>query len=96
MTIIKAPGLVVCPGFIDVHSHDDLSIIEHPEQMPKIMMGVTTVVGGNCGDGIAPFNGKAADFKGLDVEGLLNFDELRFPTMAEWMSLRFRVRRLSW
>ena len=86
MTIIKAPGLVVCPGFIDVHSHDDLSIIEHPEQMPKIMMGVTTVVGGNCGDGIAPFNGKAADFKGLDVEGLLNFDELRFPTMAEWMS----------
>ncbi len=86
MTVINAQGLVVCPGFIDVHSHDDLSIIEHPEQMPKIMMGVTTVVGGNCGDGMAPFDGKAADFKGLDVEGLMDLDELQFPTMAQWMS----------
>jgi len=86
-TIIKAPGHVVCPGFIDVHSHDDLSIIKYPEQMPKIMMGVTTVVAGNCGDGIAPFDGDAAvAFKGLDVEGLIDLEELRFATMAEWMS----------
>ncbi|MHC4397090.1 MAG: N-acyl-D-amino-acid deacylase family protein [Planctomycetota bacterium] len=85
-TVVKASGLVVCPGFIDVHSHDDLSLIEHPEQMPKIMMGVTTVVAGNCGDGMAPFDGDAAAFKGLDVEGLMDFEELQFSTMAEWMS----------
>ncbi|GAF86757.1 unnamed protein product, partial [marine sediment metagenome] len=64
-TVLKASGLVVCPGFIDVHSHDDLSIIEHPEQLPKIMMGVTTVIVGNCGTGIAPFDGNPkAAFKG--------------------------------
>jgi N-acyl-D-amino-acid deacylase len=92
-TILKAPGHVVCPGFIDVHSHDDLSLIEHPEQMPKIMMGVTTVVAGNCGDGMAPFDGEATvAFKGLDVEGLMDPEELRFPKMADWMSHIEKIR----
>jgi N-acyl-D-amino-acid deacylase len=92
-TIVKAPGHVVCPGFIDVHSHDDISITKHPEQMPKIMMGVTTVVAGNCGDGMAPFDGDATTaFKGLDVEGLMDFEELHFATMAEWMSHVEKIR----
>ena len=92
-TIVKAPGHVVCPGFIDVHSHDDLSIIKHPEQMPKIMMGVTTVVAGNCGDGIAPFDGDARTaFKGLDGEGLIDLEDLRFATMGEWMSHVEKIR----
>lgn len=92
-TVIKASGLVVCPGFIDVHSHDDLSIIEHPEQLPKIMMGVTTVIAGNCGTGIAPFDGDPdAAFKGLDVQGLMNLEQLRFATMADWMSHIEKIR----
>ena len=92
-TVVKASGLVVCPGFIDVHSHDDFSLIEHPQQMPKIMMGVTTVVSGNCGTGIAPFDGDPTTaFKGLDVEGLMDLEELQFPTMAEWMSRIEEIR----
>ena len=37
-TVINADGLTVSPGFIDVHSHDDLSLLQHPEQLPKVMM----------------------------------------------------------
>src|SRR5688500_1204469 len=51
---IDASGLVVAPGFIDVHTHDDAAVIARPEMLPKLTQGVTTVVGGNCGISGAP------------------------------------------
>jgi len=45
---------VVAPGFIDVHSHDDMALIRGPRLDFKMMQGVTTVVMGNCGSGVAP------------------------------------------
>src|SRR5688500_18261321 len=47
--IIDVTGLVVAPGFIDVHTHDDLICITQPEMTPKISQGVTTLIVGNCG-----------------------------------------------
>jgi N-acyl-D-amino-acid deacylase len=47
--IIDVSGLVVAPGFIDVHTHDDLVCITQPDMVPKISQGVTTVIAGNCG-----------------------------------------------
>lgn len=47
-------GLVLAPGFIDVHTHDDTMVIRRPEQLPKLSQGVTTVVVGNCGISAAP------------------------------------------
>lgn len=47
--VIDVTGLVVSPGFIDVHTHDDLICITQPDMLPKISQGVTTVVAGNCG-----------------------------------------------
>lgn len=47
--VIDASGLVVAPGFIDVHTHDDLVCITQPDMTPKISQGVTTVITGNCG-----------------------------------------------
>ncbi|MBE3134624.1 MAG: amidohydrolase family protein, partial [Acidobacteria bacterium] len=47
-TVIDAAGLVVAPGFIDVHTHAD-QIASHPLAENFIRMGVTTVVAGNCG-----------------------------------------------
>jgi len=52
--VIDARGLVVAPGFIDVHSHDDMALIRAPRLDFKVMQGVTTVVIGSCGSGVAP------------------------------------------
>lgn len=44
-----ASGLVLTPGFIDVHSHDDLYLLARPECPEKVLQGVTTEIVGNCG-----------------------------------------------
>lgn len=49
-----ATGLVLAPGFIDCHTHDDLAIFKSPELACKISQGVTTVIAGNCGISLAP------------------------------------------
>lgn len=47
--IINAKGLIVVPGFIDIHTHAEGKILEIPSVENYIRQGVTTVVGGNCG-----------------------------------------------
>lgn len=51
---IDAAGKCVCPGFIDPHTHADLSVLFVPSMTNYLMQGVTTVVGGNCGHSYAP------------------------------------------
>jgi N-acyl-D-aspartate/D-glutamate deacylase len=51
---VDAQGLALSPGFIDVHTHDDTSVIRTPEMLPKLSQGVTTVIVGNCGISAAP------------------------------------------
>src|SRR5690606_35521296 len=46
---VDARGLVVAPGFIDCHTHDDRALLSAPDMTPKVSQGVTTVVTGNCG-----------------------------------------------
>ncbi|WP_299595402.1 amidohydrolase family protein [uncultured Microbulbifer sp.] len=52
--IIEAEGLCLTPGFIDVHTHDDLEAIHNPLVPAKITQGVTTVIVGNCGISASP------------------------------------------
>lgn len=47
--VLEARGLVLTPGFIDVHSHDDLYLLVRPECPEKVLQGVTTEILGNCG-----------------------------------------------
>ncbi|MFX0103470.1 MAG: amidohydrolase family protein, partial [Candidatus Hodarchaeota archaeon] len=54
--IIDASGLHVCPGFIDIHTHSDFSILNNEHSPEKLLQGVTTEVVGNCGLGAAPTN----------------------------------------
>src|SRR4051794_22588251 len=53
---IDARGLVIAPGFIDMHSHGDFSLPRDPDAAAKILQGVTTEVIGNCGLGLHPSN----------------------------------------
>ena len=52
--VVDGSGLVLAPGFIDVHTHDDTNVIRAPEMLPKLSQGVTTVIVGNCGISAAP------------------------------------------
>lgn len=54
IAVRDAQGLVLAPGFIDVHTHDDLQVIHAPQMLPKISQGITTVVVGNCGISASP------------------------------------------
>lgn len=51
---IDATGLVLSPGFIDVHTHDDRLMLSDGLMLPKISQGITTVIAGNCGISLAP------------------------------------------
>jgi N-acyl-D-amino-acid deacylase len=52
--VIDAAGCVVAPGFIDIHSHSDFTLLVDPRAVSAIAQGVTTEVVGNCGYGCAP------------------------------------------
>ncbi|MDB4866490.1 MAG: hypothetical protein JWR03_823 [Cohnella sp.] len=52
--VILADGLIVAPGFIDVHSHDDLYVLENRLLDAKVRQGITTTIIGNCGFGLYP------------------------------------------
>ena len=56
--VLDASGLVVAPGFVDIHSHSDYYLLIDPRAESKIMQGVTTEVGGNCGYSAAPIFGE--------------------------------------
>src|SRR4029453_12151132 len=51
---IDARGRVVAPGFIDVHTHSDFTLLTAPGADSKVRQGITTEVVGNCGFSPAP------------------------------------------
>ncbi len=54
--LIDAQGLAVSPGFIDIHTHTDTNLFQAPLGDSRIFQGVTTDIGGNCGDSPFPYS----------------------------------------
>lgn len=55
--VIEARGLILSPGFVDIHGHSDYHLLARPQAESKLLQGVTTEVGGNCGYSAAPVRG---------------------------------------
>lgn len=84
---IDANGLVLAPGFIDVHTHDDRLMLSDGMMTPKISQGITTVVAGNCGISLAPTpNGLRTPIEPpldlLDTQG----DWYKYPTFSSYIA----------
>ena len=67
---IDAAGLLVAPGWVDVHTHYDGQVTWDPQLTPSCWHGVTTVVMGNCGVGFAPAEAARHDWLISLMEGV--------------------------
>lgn len=91
----RGDGLVLAPGVIDVHTHYDAQLTWDSTASPSPQLGVTTVVIGNCGFGIAPATPAARDriLANLSVVEGMSLDSLRagvrweFESFAEYLAL---------
>lgn len=81
---IEGAGRVLSPGFIDVHTHDDTSVIRTPQMLPKLSQGVTTVIVGNCGISAAPVQLAGDPPDPMNLLG--DADAFRYPTFASYVS----------
>jgi len=90
-----ARGLVLAPGVIDVHTHYDAQLTWDPTASPSPALGVTTVVLGNCGFGIAPATPDVRETiaRNLSVVEAMSLDSLRagidwdFETFEQYLDL---------
>ncbi len=87
---IDAGGNVIAPGFIDMHTHSDLSVVYDRNANSKIHSGVTTEVVGNCGIGPAPIReenrGQLIDYLGTRLIGSIPVKiELPWTSFGEYL-----------
>jgi N-acyl-D-amino-acid deacylase len=81
---IDARGLVVAPGFVDVHAHSDFSLFYDPAIMCKLRQGITTEVTGNCGLSAAPLRDGRLSRMQADICADMEV-ELKWTTFEEYL-----------
>jgi N-acyl-D-aspartate/D-glutamate deacylase len=90
---VDASGLVVSPGFIDIHTHYDPHVMWDASVTPSSLNGVTTIFGGNCGFALAPIDTQAASYllpmlarvEGMPLESLEEGLDLQWSDFASWL-----------
>ena len=81
---IDASGHVVCPGFIDMHSHGGLVILGEPKHEPKVRQGITTELIGIDGNSWAPFKSQHELHRFIELDSGLNGIP---PMPAQWKTV---------
>jgi N-acyl-D-aspartate/D-glutamate deacylase len=81
---IDATGLYVAPGFIDIHSHSDFTLLVDPRAISSISQGVTLEVIGNCGHGCFPIVDKLLA-RG-SIYGISDLTPLTWSTASEYLN----------
>ncbi|MDA1189378.1 MAG: D-aminoacylase [Chloroflexi bacterium] len=87
---IDAAGKVVCPGFVDLHSHAGLTILGAPHHDPKVRQGVTTELVGIDGISHAPFRSKEELNRYIWLDSGLNGYP---PQEADWLTVSEHLSR---
>ncbi len=87
--VLEANGLCVAPGFIDIHSHSDRSIVVYPTADSRVRQGITTELTGNCGSSAAPIVGSNAE----EVRRWMGGEEELRPDWSDVSSYYARVER---
>ena len=82
--MLDAAGLVVAPGFIDIHTHYDAQVFWDPSLTPSCYHGVTTVVAGNCGFSIAPTRPEHRDLIARTLENVEDMDVAALAAGVPW------------
>lgn len=98
--VMDLDGLVLAPGFVDCHTHYDAQVLWDPDLTPSSWHGVTTVVMGNCGFGIAPTRPDGREtiartlenVEGMSVEALSAGIPWTFETFPEYLDAVERAR----
>lgn len=91
---IDASGRIVCPGFVDVHTHYDAQVFWDPDLSPSSDHGVTTAFAGNCGFSIAPLTDDSGDYlmhmltrvEGMPLESLAEGVPWSWRSFAEYLA----------
>jgi N-acyl-D-aspartate/D-glutamate deacylase len=91
---VDASNLLVCPGFIDIHTHYDAQLHFEPTVSPSSWHGVTTVFVGNCGFSLAPSRHEDVDWllqmlsrvEGMPIEALRAGVDFAGGTVGDFMS----------
>lgn len=81
---LEAEGLVVAPGFIDIHSHSDFTLVVDPRAVSSITQGVTFELVGNCGHGCAPIGNP--DIARSNIYGCSASHEIPWRSVDEYLS----------
>ena len=84
---LDADGLIVTPGWVDIHTHFDGQIMWDRDASPANMVGITSVVMGNCSVGFAPV--RAAD-QDLLIEMMSSVEDIPAPSLRQGIDFSWR------
>ncbi len=75
--VVDVSGKIVCPGFVDLHSHSDWTLLDCPTADSRIRQGITTEITGNCGSSAAPESSESPEGGKYDLPGYFSALESR-------------------